>query len=231
MATIYLIRHGQASASQVNYDKLSELGVAQAKTLAPYLSDKLGKPDRIERGTLKRHKQTAHYAADHFDVEPCSQRGWNEYDYQAILAAYEPSLTDPDAIKRYFVKNQLPKSHFRTLFLNAMDKWINTKERDPAYPETWSEFTERVLSSFQQLTNDLEGKSALVFTSGGPISLVSCHLLGLPLESFMQINWNLVNGGISKVLLNSNTKATTLSSLNEHSLFEQVDNRHLLTYT
>jgi len=231
MASIYLIRHGQASASQADYDKLSATGIEQAKKLAPYLTDKISRPQHIQRGSMLRHEETATHAASHFDIEAKISANWNEYDHQAILTAYNSKFATPDGIKQYFVKNQLPKSHFQTLFLSAMEKWIQTKDKSDKYPETWQEFTQRVLSAFEQLSQEFEGKNALVFTSGGPISVISCHLLGLPLEHFMRINWNLVNAGLTKVLLNTKTKNTTLSSLNEHNLFELAENRHLMTYS
>ena len=39
MATVYLIRHGQASFGAENYDKLSELGCRQAHIAGEYFRD------------------------------------------------------------------------------------------------------------------------------------------------------------------------------------------------
>ena len=38
MSEIYFIRHGQASFGEENYDRLSDLGVKQAKYLARHLA-------------------------------------------------------------------------------------------------------------------------------------------------------------------------------------------------
>jgi len=61
----------------------------------------------------------------------------------------------------------------------------------------------------------------IVYTSGGPISLIVCSLLGLPLTRFIDINWTLVNCGVTKVITRSSSKELALATLNEHDIFEQ----------
>ena len=58
MATIYLIRHGQASFGAANYDQLSELGQRQADATGEYLA-RLGIAlDAAYSGDLSRQRET-----------------------------------------------------------------------------------------------------------------------------------------------------------------------------
>ncbi|HMY70015.1 MAG TPA: phosphoglycerate mutase family protein, partial [Leptospiraceae bacterium] len=56
---IFLIRHGQASFGEENYDRLSEKGRLQAELLSEYLRKNFPEPDLVCMGSLKRHEETA----------------------------------------------------------------------------------------------------------------------------------------------------------------------------
>ena len=58
MSTIYMIRHGQASFGQSNYDKLSQKGIRQSHILASDLLSKNIIFDIIFSGTMTRHIET-----------------------------------------------------------------------------------------------------------------------------------------------------------------------------
>ncbi len=62
MATLLLIRHGQASYGQADYDRLSPQGEEQARALGRYLAD--AKLDAIYAGPLRRQVQTATLARE-----------------------------------------------------------------------------------------------------------------------------------------------------------------------
>jgi len=232
MATIYLIRHGQANTKSADYDMLSELGMEQASLIAEPLAKKCSAPDSIIIGGMKRHKQTSELALTYCKVDSEKEfinAGWNEYDHQAILAGLDERLRTPDGIRQYFIENKLQKHQFRSVFLEAMDKWMKAGD-DSLYPESWQQFQDRVEAAFNQVVTSAE-KEHFVFTSGGPISLVTSRLLGLPAEQFMTINWNLVNAGITKVLVNKQTGQLSLSCLNEHSVFDDPEHKDKITYT
>ncbi|MUH72954.1 histidine phosphatase family protein [Psychrosphaera haliotis] len=232
MSTIYLIRHGQASAKSENYDCLSALGEEQSQLLAPHLKSCVGNLKIIVRGDMQRHLQTAAHFENLLETGSAEIRinpGWNEYDHQDILAAYNPQLRTPAGIKAYLEANKLTKKEFKSVFLDAMKQWLDGNS-STTYAESWIQFKARVLSSFEDIRLNGNG-DIVVFTSGGPISLITSHLLGLPHEKFMNINWSLVNAGVTKILVNSKTGHCTLSSLNEHSIFDVESTRNRITYT
>ncbi len=58
MATLYFVRHGQASFGADDYDQLSALGRSQAEALGAHWAARGVTFNAVFRGTLKRHQQT-----------------------------------------------------------------------------------------------------------------------------------------------------------------------------
>ena len=59
MSEIYLIRHGQASFGEEVYDKLSPMGIRQARVLARHLARLNPSFDMVYCGTMERQRVTA----------------------------------------------------------------------------------------------------------------------------------------------------------------------------
>lgn len=232
MASIYLIRHGQASFGQQNYDDLSDTGVEQAQVLGRSLHSRVDQFDRVYLGTMQRHAQTAEQclAQNQHTNDPQSWKkhsGWNEYDHQDILAQLGEEFATAKGIQAYVAKQSNPKKSFETLFNDAMNKWMSG-EHDNQYVESWTDYQTRITDALKivcQQSKDV--KNVAVFTSGGPISVVSQYLLGVPANNIMKLNWTLVNCGITKVI--STGSRTFVSTMNEHPHFEGQQ-RHLVTY-
>lgn len=233
MAVIYLIRHGQASFGKDNYDELSELGHQQAKMVGHSLSTKINAPDVVVMGTMLRHKQTATNAlqafGDRIETSTIASPDWNEYDHQAILGAFDARLATPASTKQYLADTTNPKQQFMLMFESAIARWMSG-QFDEDYPESWNAFKQRVHEGLNTLSEQLQPQQkALVFTSGGPISLISQACLGVNETELMRMNRILVNCGITKIVLSKGKPY--LASLNEHTAFEGDDLREFLTYT
>lgn len=230
MACIYLIRHGQASFGEENYDALSELGMQQAELLGKALFGRIGQPDALYSGTMMRHQQTLKKALAGAGIdapEYAQSSDWNEYDHQAVLAAFEPALKTAAGTRNWLEKSADPKIQFATVFAKAIQRWQSGEYHN--YPESWHDFKQRVSHGLQSLIGELQHKqNAVVFTSGGPISAIVQHLFGLPDEKMMSVNWTLANCGITKIV--KTPGRLFLASLNEHSHFEPADVQHMITY-
>ena len=94
MATVYLIRHGQASFGSDDYDRLSELGCRQAVVLGEYLEQCGIVFDAVYSGELLRQRDTAELACErqpgelnlHIDAR------FNEIDNDAQLKYLVPEV-------------------------------------------------------------------------------------------------------------------------------------------
>ena len=71
------------------------------------------------------------------------------------------------------------------------------------------------------------GQTALVFTSGGPISGVTAQLLGIDGRGFLRLNRVVANCSLTKI--GTGRSGLSLVTFNEHSHFEGSA-RKMLTY-
>ena len=234
MATIYLIRHGQASFGQENYDELSELGHQQAIRLGQTMGQRVSSFDAVCLGSMLRHKQTAENCLAQFEgsfdgSELNVNADWNEYDHQDVLRQSRPEFATAKSMMAFIRGQDNPKKAFENDFNAAIERWISGAH-DSDYVESWTGFVTRVQTAFKTTLEQHAGKNKVaVFTSGGPISLVSQALLGVPQEKIMTMNWTLVNCGVTKIVTTGSR--VFLSSLNEHTHFEGSENKHFITYS
>ena len=229
MGTIFLIRHAQASFGAADYDRLSEVGLTQAKVLGRALATRRPRTDRIVSGTMRRHEETARGCLEAMGAPAQweSDSDWNEYDNANVLRVYDRRHDDPTALAAELAASSDPRRRFQEIFLASMGRWVSGRH-DAEYAESWPSFRSRVSGALTRLNASLaKSQGALVFTSGGPIAAVCCALLNLSGEDALSLNSKLANGSVTKLLCNG--KTVHLSTLNEHSHFEGED-AALITY-
>lgn len=239
MAAIFLIRHGQASWGKSNYDELSELGVQQATVLGEALRYRLGQPDHVICGAMRRHQQTALHTLTAMGLSPQWQEDdrWNEYDHVQLLDRQMKTLTDnqfsstqaslaqPESSPAAVAHDSSEvRRHFQELFDRALLRWIGGNN-DCDYAESWPDFKCRVAAALQAAL-DRTGNT-LVFTSGGTISAIARQLWQIPDASWPLVNRVIANASISKLVIGK--RGLHLSTFNDHSPFEGPASR-LLTY-
>lgn len=227
MPTLYLIRHGQASFGAADYDALSELGFKQAQHLGTHLAARLPKVDKVWRGSMRRHAETAADCLRAWNgsvPETLIDAGFNEFDHQQVLLKHRPEWADRARLQADLAaavaadqRNQAPHKVFQAEFERAMARWYSGEHHD--YDEPHAAFRTRVLASFEAVVGALgPSETGLVFTSGGVICLLAQHLMDLPMAAVLALNTVIVNCSISKVLVGSG--GPRLLSLNEHGHFE-----------
>lgn len=229
MSTILLIRHGQASFAASDYDQLSAAGVRQAEILGAALLARQTCPDQVLCGGMRRHQQTATACLQAMDLpaEWQQDRAWDEYDHNDVLAGLDPRYREQSAIAADLARMDNPREAFQSLFARAVARWTDG-QHDAEYRETWSQFCTRVADGLERLAGTLtRSQTALVFTSGGAISVVCQRLLGLPAERALRLNWTIANASVTKLLVGRG--GIHLSTLNEHSHFEGPQSA-LITY-
>lgn len=234
MGTITLIRHGQASFGKANYDQLSELGFRQGRELGQWFSQCQTRLDRIVTGALARHKQTAQACCETLAPELRPDMDWetlsdfNEYDHVQMLHRQEPGFADPNWVKALFADHPDPRKEFQRIFSAAFARWIGG-QHDDDYDEPWAEFRERCIRGLNTLMDSAaRSQHIAVFTSGGPISAITQHLLKMPDSEAARLNSSIVNASTTKILFQPGH--VTLSALNNHAHFERLHGESLITY-
>lgn len=202
MGTVHLIRHGQASWGAEDYDQLSELGQKQSTALGMSWEASDWSPTSTVAGAMKRHAQTAISA-----IDACGQgegyevdEDWNEFDHLAIARAHDPLALEAD-----------PKA-FQAMLNSALDGWI---AGGAAAGESYQQFVDRVMKAFDRVVLQASsGRSVAVFTSGGPIALVTSHLLTGGATLFQRVNDVVVNASVTTVIVGQS--GPRLLTFNEH---------------
>lgn len=226
MSVIYLVRHGQASMFNADYDQLSPLGEEQATLLGNALSNRKFTPSAIVTGSLKRHLQTkdGYLSAQVYQLESTVVNAWNEYDHSELLLKHNPAFTDFTAIGEHIIKSEVPLKELQKILNDALRDWIEDKHE---YSINWQQFRANVWEALSSLASNLShGQDAIVFTSGGPISAVIMQLLNLDNQAFFDLQQRIVNTGVTKVLVGN--KGLSLSTFNDYSHLEH--SKPLVTY-
>jgi broad specificity phosphatase PhoE len=211
VGVILLVRHGQASWGAADYDNLSDAGHEQARVTGRALAARGVTPARVVCGSMRRHRQTAEAAAAvaGWTAETRTDDGWNEFDHLQMLEVHgAPEGGD----------GGLSRQQFDAWFDAATERWTSG-QYDEDYDEPFFTFTSRVESALRRTASGLgSGETAVVFTSGGPISWVAATLLGGGIDMWMRLNPVTINASVAKVVVGS--RGTTLVSLNDHSHLE-----------
>lgn len=229
MGAVYLIRHGQASFGQADYDQLSELGREQARVLGEALRARLPQVDAVVTGTLARHRQTAEacLAGLGVSLEPGRVPGFNEFDHEELIVRHEARYADRSRMMEELAGAADPRRAFQEMFTQAVARWVSG-QHDAEYTEPWPTFRQRCTQALDTVIGALgSSQTALVFTSGGPITAICQELLRIPDADAFRLNWTLANCGITKVIYSQ--RGRYLSTLNEHGHFEGA-RRELITY-
>jgi len=221
VSAIYLIRHGQAAFGEADYDRLSERGTQQARVLGASLTQALRAAHVAVCGDMQRHRQTAQACLDAMGraVEWRTDAQWNEFDHERIVHAYRPDDADHASLRAELMASPDPRRAFQAMFEAAVARWVGGAH-DADYAETWPAFRARCRQALDDLLMQLpRATDALVFTSGGPIATIAQDLLQIPDSHGFKLNWMLVNGGVTKLIVGR--RGAHLSTLNGHAHFER----------
>ena len=233
MAAIYLIRHGQASFGKKDYDQLSEKGNKQSHLLGQFWQS-LSPPDKIYSGDLTRHRQTlAHFLIGYQGSEPSVilHSGFNEFNHVDLLTCYDAKWKNFAQMSASIGKAADANTVFQQEFVSALQRWVSG-EYDHEYNESWCQFKQRCIAALQQVikqqsttktiqttkiksNNTQQAKDICIFTSGGTISVIIQHILGLSDEKTLEINQQIRNASVTKVLFSENN--TSIDYFNNYS--------------
>ena len=232
MSAIYLIRHGQASFGKADYDQLSEKGNFQSQLLGKFWQA-LPAPDKIFLGDLLRHEQTLeNFIEGHQGAKPSTvlHSGFNEFNHVDILTSYDAQWKNFALMASKTSQQPDANRIFQKEFTLALKRWVSGKYDDD-YIESWSQFKKRCITALQDVVNQElilikslnninPTKNICIFTSGGTISVIIQHILGLTDENTLAIIQQLRNTGVTKLFFSKNK--LTVDYLNNYAHLTQA---------
>jgi broad specificity phosphatase PhoE len=191
MGTLYLVRHGQASFGEDDYDVLSPLGRQQSVRLGEWFNYKGITFDAALTGTLKRHRQTFAGICDGIGhtIADSQQSALNEYDSHAVIATIHPhKLEKPTSPEMY-------RNHFR-LLKDGLAQWMAGVVTPKGMP-SYSDFAGGIADVLEQIRKRPDA-SVLLVSSGGPIATAVGQVLGTSPETTIELNLRIRNCSVTE---------------------------------
>jgi len=213
MSLLTVVRHGQASFLEDDYDKLSPLGERQAAALGEYWARNGVTIDAVYTGPKKRQMGTAAIAGAAYEQggaawpEPVVLRDLDEYRVDEVMRRYVPGLAarEPrvgelcEAYQRAKGTPDMPMAIER-LFRAVSTRWVR-REFEAKEVEDWSQFSTRVRGALAETRNHgRRGAHVVVFTSAGPTAVAMQTALGLDPLASLELSWLVRNTACSEFL-------------------------------
>ena len=221
MATIYLIRHGQASFGADDYDKLSELGCRQASMAGEYFRDSGIHFDAVYSGDLSRQRETARLAiaSQPEDIPHHIDPRFNEIQNDEQLKCLMPEVIKHNPTVQALVEKGLSSSKDYQKVIDAVfNYWVSPACDEPRI-QSWADFSS---AARQALTDVMQGqgagKTVGIFTSGGTLATIVAQVLGLGGEQTYQFYEPIFNCSVTQ-LFYSDSKVS-LSYFNDCSFLQ-----------
>lgn len=191
MGTLYLVRHGQASFGEDDYDVLSPMGRQQSVRLGEYFKYKGITFDAAFTGTLQRQVNTFAGICEGMGAPMQAEQrpGLNEYDSHAVIGAIYPHKLEKPATPEEY------RSHFR-LLRDGLAQWMAGVVSPKGMPG-YTEFVGGVTSVLDHIRGSYTGNVLLV-SSGGPISTAVGHVLGTSPETTIELNLRIRNCSLTE---------------------------------
>lgn len=184
-------------------------------------------PARVLAGPMVRHRQSAEAFAEGFShpFDTMALDGLAEFDHENVLEVYRPEFADKVVMARFLASTPSPRQAFHQIFTDAVNRWHDGRF-DNEYTESWPCFKGRVLTAFDQMRD--ERGDALVFTSGGVVSVMVQKVLALTDTHCFAINATIHNSSVTRLLYRADE--TSLHSFNSTAHLDVHDDAALLTY-
>jgi broad specificity phosphatase PhoE len=197
MGKLFLVRHGQASFGAADYDQLSDLGRQQCERLGAWFRSHGVRFDAVLTGTLKRHAQSLAAIETGMGATHAAQAQpeLDEYDSLALIRTVHegplpPVKTAPEA-----------RVHFQ-LLRDGLLRWMQGQTQ-PEGMLRHAAFVAGIEAALARLRQRHADGTALVVSSGGPISMAIGHVLGLQPEAVIELNLHLRNSAVCELRMTS----------------------------
>ncbi len=182
MATIYLIRHGQASFGSDNYDQLSPLGQLQARRTGEYLARTGINFDAVYSGDLSRQRETCELVCSQMDgkIPHTIDARFNEIRNDEQVEKLAPIVAAENPAIGQLLQRGLSSSKDYQKVIDAVFNYWVRNDCSAFGIQSWEEYSGLVQDALRDVMRSQGGGKTLgIFTSGGTIATAVAHVLGL----------------------------------------------------
>lgn len=238
MIHLTLVRHGQASYLEENYDRLSSVGELQSKRLGEFWARRGICFDAVFSGPAERHRRTAEIV-----IRTCQLGGlewpeaeiipeFDEFPGEQVVRVFAPVLMErhpeiKDMGDAFLAANDTTEKRatLDRLFHAVSRRWVDAEVSSPEV-ESWHQFVARVGAGIEEIRHRTRaGDRAVVFTSAGPTAVTASLALGISARNTLELAFSPNNGSYSEFLL-----APDFIRLSTFNSFPHLDEPELRTY-
>jgi broad specificity phosphatase PhoE len=201
VGTLYLIRHGQASYGEADYDRLSTRGEAQARALGAVLAT--ARLDAVYVGPHRRQQQTIAFATEAAAAAgvqvPAATMldGLAEYPAFEMLTHLMPKLVAEDPKFAQLATAPTPRL-LDDAFHAILGRW-SRDEWQTDQVERVATFVERVRGGLDRVIRAAGSKARIAcVTSAGPIGVAMGLTFGIAAERMVRTSVVVRNTSISE---------------------------------
>ncbi len=233
MATLYLVRHGQASFGTANYDQLSDLGVRQADATGEYFRRAGIALDAAYSGDLSRQIDTAEGVLKHQggSVDVTVDPRFNELNNDEQVRQLAPMLAGNDPAFAELLKHLNSSKDYQKVIRKVFNYWVS--HDCSAYGiQGWEDYSSAATAALREvMAAQGSGKTTAIFTSGGTIATLVAHALSLPAKHVYDFYEPVFNCSVTQLFYSGDK--LSLSYYNDRSFLQllgQERDENLLSY-
>ncbi len=222
---LFIVRHGQASFGEENYDQLSPLGKEQSRRMGKYFTDRGVIFDQVFVGPRLRHRQTCDAVTAVYHEcglplpEPIEVIGLDEHCGAKVLKHALPRLSEHDEEIKSLVaaaqsSNAASQSEYVQVFQKVTRIWARGELESFGY-ESWQEFRTRVQVMLAWVAGSFPALQTMIaFTSAGAVSATVGYTLGLNDEQTIEASWRVRNAALTEIVFrNTNPSLVRFNSV------------------
>ena len=234
MATIYLIRHGQASFGSDDYDQLSQLGIRQAEVTGEYFKESGIFFDAAYSGDLKRQIDTSQLvlasqpAAFSTNIDSRFNEIRNDEQLEYLLPEIVKARPD---IASLVDRGLVSSKDYQKAIDAVFNFWVSDECKHPEI-QSWHDYSAGVRDALSDVVkNQGSGKTIAVFTSGGTIATIVGQVLGLSGKQTYPFYEPMFNCAVTQLFYNQ--ERISLSYFNDRSFLQvlgRFNQEKLVTY-
>ncbi|HET7503053.1 MAG TPA: histidine phosphatase family protein [Kofleriaceae bacterium] len=203
MGTLYLIRHGQASYGEPDYDRLSPRGIEQASALGRWAAG--ARLDALFTGPLRRQRETAQFARQSAGAAlPEAQLLPELAEYPAfeMLQHMVPRLVAEDDRFAQLTTEPTPRL-LDEAFHTILTRWSRNEWTAPGMEDV-DAFVGRIRTGFDRVLRAAgSGARLACVTSAGPIGVAVGLVFATPPERMVRTSIVIRNASITELRFRS----------------------------
>ena len=227
MATIYLIRHGQASFGAENYDQLSSLGQLQAQRTGQYLARAGITLDAAYSGDLSRQRETCERVCAELGggIAHTVDARFNEINNDEQVKNLAPLVArNNPAIDALLQRGLSSSKDYQKVIEVVFNHWVSNDCSEYGI-QSWQEYSGLARDGLHEvMRNEGSGKTVGIFTSGGTIATLVAQALGLDGEHTYRFYEPIFNCSVTQ-LFYSGTRVS-VSYFNDCSFLRMLGHEH-----